>query len=182
MKKIFILILILFSTSCSSNTKNISSYRIDPEFNPYIDEYKNIINSKFTDNKELYDYRLDKLKINFAKLDDKVMGECSWNFFVDRSIEINKKHWQNATFIGKKFLIYHELEHCVRYRSHTHTKKENTDFWDYIEELAQKLGIIDKKGFFEDGCPDSIMYPYDTSEYCNEAHYNEYIEEMANYK
>lgn len=183
MKNIIIILSLFLSSSCSGEMiQNNFKQTVDPEFEYYLKEYKTIINSKDGSKKELYDNRIDKLSINFADLEKNVLGECTWEIDGSYKIEISKIYWQNSTFIGKQFLIYHELEHCVRFRPHTHIKKKKEDFWDYLEALAQALGLIKKQGFFKDGCPDSIMYPYDTTELCNINHYNEYIEEMANYK
>jgi hypothetical protein len=183
MKNIIIILSIFLSNSCSSEMiENNFKQTVDYEFESYLKDYKTIINSKDNSKEKLYDSRIDRLSVNFADLDKNVLGECTWQFDGSYKIEISKSYWKTSTFIGKQFLIYHELEHCVRFRPHSHLKKKKEDIWDYIEALGQFLGIIEKKGFFKDGCPDSIMYPYDTSELCNINHYNEYIEEMANYQ
>lgn len=178
--KIVILITVLLS-SCAGYASKTSEYTVDPEFEPYVQEYLHIINSKHP-KEGYYEEKIKNLPIHFDTLDEDTMGECNWGLFGDKNIKISKKQWNSVDFVGKQFLIYHELEHCVRGRVHTNIKKKPVYFWDYVEAFAEKIGLIKQKGFFADGCPSSIMYPYDTSTICNDRHYNDYIEEMANYE
>jgi hypothetical protein len=184
MKNIFILIFSITCNCCSGGLiKTNHKYQgVDVEFEPYIKQYKTVILQKNKDKESLYDERINDLSVNFSDdLDNNTLGQCTWLLNGGYEIEINRYYWKNSTFIGKEFLIFHELEHCVRFRGHTDIKQKRESLWDYIEAIAQALGIIEKKGFFKDGCPKSIMYPYDTSELCNINHYNEYIQEIVDY-
>lgn len=183
MNKINVLILILLFQSCSFASIRVSAKKsgVDPEFNDYVKSYKLIIEYKNkSTNIESYRNRINRLSMNFSNLKAPVIGRCFWLLNGEYEIEIDKQWWENAGFLSKEFLAYHELEHCIRHRMHTHPR-EDGDFLSFLQELFQKLGIIKKRGFFEDGCPDSIMYPHVNGEYCYYLHYDSYIKEMYLY-
>lgn len=182
MKKILILAVLIFCKSCASDAIRISpkTKGIDPEFKDYIKSYEYIIkykNKKYT----IYKNRINKLSMNFADLEDSAIGRCYWLLNGEYEIEIDKAWWNSSGQLSKQFLAYHELEHCIRQRMHTHPKSSNISFLEFLEVLAQKLGLVERSGFFKDGCPDSIMYPYDNGEYCAYLHYEDYIEEIYKY-
>ena len=183
MNKIICLILI-FLVSCSSEAVRVrpSKRGIDPTFAPYVRDYSNIINSKHKNNRHVYNQRIDKLSMNFTNLEGATIGRCHWLLNGEFEIEIDQRYWDRAGFLSKQFLIYHELEHCIRFRMHTHEDAYKTSIWQYIEHWAQLIGIIPKRGYFEDGCPNSIMHPSDSGEWCHLEHYNSYIDEIIEYK
>lgn len=187
MNKLIFLIL-LFVTSCSRETIRVQPKQrtVDPTFVPYIQDYSNIINSKQQKHKKFYDRRIKKLYINFAHLNGDIIGRCYWLLNGEFEIEIDQTYWEVTGFLSRRFLIYHELEHCIRLRMHTHEgfyKKRNImDYLDYLDYFSELVGIVPAKGYFLDGCPNSIMHPNDAGEWCHSQHYNEYIQEMADYK
>lgn len=183
MNKIIALILVLL-TSCSSEAIRVRPGKrgVDPVFVPYIKDYSSIINSKNKKHKYIYDQRISKLSINFTNFEGSTIGRCHWLLNGEFEIEIDKIYWERAPFMSKQFLVYHELEHCIRFRMHTHEDIYKKSIWQYIEHLAQLIGLIPEKGFFEDGCANSIMYPSDLGGWCHFAHYNEYIEDMIQYE
>lgn len=75
-------------------------------------------------------------------------------------------------------MLYHELEHCIRYRMHTNKKKYIKNISDIFEEIGYYMGLIPKSGFLEDGCPTSLMHSHAMSYYCRNKHYKYYIEEL----
>lgn len=181
MKKILILIATLISTSCSASTLRIVPNKrgIDPTFEPYIENYKYIIG----DNQ--YDKRFENLSMNFADLGGSTIGVCYWLIGGGTEIEIDREYWDNfwTGQIGKEFLAYHELEHCIRYRMHSHKKeKDDKGFVDYFEDFMRWLGVLDQKGYFSDGCPNSIMHPYDVGYTCRHKHYWKYVQELRDWK
>lgn len=185
MNKIITLILILiFLTSCSSEVVRVHPNQagVDPLFNPYIQNYSDILNLKNKKYKYIYDQRIKKLSVNFANLNGSTIGRCHWLLNGEFEIEIDKEYWYRAGFLSRQFLIYHELEHCIRFRLHTHEDLYKQNVWQYIEHLAQLMGLIPKKGYFKDGCPNSIMHPSDAGEWCHYEHYDSYIKEMIDYK
>ena len=184
MKQILLILLLALPLSCSSAVFRISPQKrgVDATFKPYIKEYSHIINYNNNKNKNIYDQRISKLSINFNNLEYPVIGQCQWLINGEFEIQIDKRWWQYSSFVAKQFLVYHELEHCIRFRMHTHTKEYRETLWDYIQYLGQLMGIIPDNEYFKDRCPNSIMYPSDVGDYCNYGHYHEYIQEMINYK
>lgn len=179
-----ILLFLLLLTSCSSESIRVTPKQpgVDYVFSPYIDDYWHIINTKHNKYRHIYDQRIKKLSINFTNLGGSAIGRCHWLLNGEFEIEIDKGYWDRANFLSKKFLIYHELEHCIRFRMHTHEDLYIANFWKYIEYLGQLLGLLPRKGYFRDGCPNSIMHPNDAGEWCHFAHHDAYIDEMIEYK
>lgn len=184
MNIIFTLLLLILPSSCSSASVRVFPKKkgVDSEFKPYIQDYKSIINFRKSINKKTYDQRISKLSVSFDKLEYPVIGQCHWLMNGEFEIQIDRTWWSYSSPISRKFLVYHELEHCVRFRMHTHTKTNKDSLWDYIRYLGQLMGIIPNDEYFADGCPNSIMHPADTGDYCNYEHYEEYIQEMVNYQ
>ena len=183
MNKLIILILTLL-TSCSTQALRIYPNKkgVDPAFVPYIKDYSNIINLKNKRRKYIYNDRIKKLSINFIRFEGSTIGRCHWLLNGEFEVEVDELYWKRSSFLSKQFLIYHELEHCIRFRMHTHEDGYKENIWQYIEYLAQLMGLIEQKGYFKDGCPDSIMYPSDVGDWCHAEHYDEYIKEMIEYK
>lgn len=183
MNKIIFLTLMFF-VSCSSEDIRVQPRQrgVDPVFVPYIKDYSNIINTKHKQYKHIYDQRIRSLSMNFTVFEGSTIGRCHWLMNGELEIEIDQRYWERAGFLSKQFLIYHELEHCIRFRMHTHEDIYKTNIWQYIEYLAQLMGLIPEKGYFKDGCPDSIMHPSDAGEWCHLEHYNEYIKDMIQYE
>jgi len=78
---------------------------IDPEFDLFVDAFFLDANSRgLKMKKEDFD-----LTIQFKSLENSD-GECH---FHNNGININKDQWQNLDFENKKWLIYHELGHCI---------------------------------------------------------------------
>jgi hypothetical protein len=183
MNKIIILALI-FLMSCSSEAIRVHPKKrgVDPVFVPYIKDYSNIINSKLDGSEYIYDQRIKKLSINFINFEGSTIGRCHWLLNGEFEIEIDRTYWERAPFLSRQFLVYHELEHCIRFRMHTHEEIYKKNIWEYIEHLAQRMGLIPEKGYFEDGCANSIMHPSDLGGWCHFAHYNDYVKDIINYK
>ena len=179
MKKILLITALLISLTSCAATPRISPKKrgIDPEFKPYIQEYKFIIGKG-------YESKFKKLSMNFANLSPGVLGTCYWLLNGEYEIEINKNWWYNeyTNFIDKKFVSYHELEHCIKHRLHSDRKKKVEDIVDFWEEILYQVGIISKPGYLEDGCPASIMHSVIFSFSCQIKHYDYYIDEIRNTK
>lgn len=176
MKKL--IFIILLTTSCAVMPRVVPKQKgIAPIFEPYISDYRQIIG------KDKYDYRFKRLSINFAELDGNVLGRCWWLLGGGVEIEIDKDWWYGfwTTQMDKKLVVYHELEHCIRYRLHTDRKEKIKNVLDIFDEIGYFLGLIDKPGFFSDGCAVSLMNSYTESTYCQEKHYSDYIKEMVDY-
>jgi hypothetical protein len=177
MKKIM-LFLLLTLFSCSSSVPRISTQQkgVDSEFTPYIDNYKYIIGEG------KYTQEFKHLHMNFAKLEGSIVGRCWWLLNGDYEIEIDPDYWRWNSFAAKEFLVYHELEHCIRKRMHTNKKDEIDNIADFFEEIVYQLGLIDRYGYLKDGCPSSIMHSTTLSESCRWKHREYYLDELTNWK
>lgn len=177
--KNFIFVFLLLATSCSAFPRITHQKKgINPEFKPYIDSYRNIIG------KNKYQSKFDNLSMNFKNLENGVVGKCWWLLSGGFEIEIDLDWWYSHIFnpLAKEFLIYHELEHCIRYRMHTDRKSEIKNIVDFFEEIAYRMGLISKPGYLNDGCPASLMHSYVMEYWCREKHYSYYIREMQKWK
>lgn len=176
MIKVLITISLLL-TSCSTLPRMIHKKKgIDPTFKPYIEEYRNMIG------KDKYDWKFKRLSVNFVDLERPAIGRCWWLINGGYEIEIDRVWWTFSSQISKRFTMYHELEHCIRFRMHTDRKTEIDSIGDFFDEIGYLLGIIPKPGYLKDGCPASIMNSYSIAESCQEKHYNHYIDEIINLK
>lgn len=180
MRKIILLILLAFSTTSCAATPRISAKKtgINEEFKPYIQNYKYIIGEKKYSNKFKY------LHMNFADLEGSIIGRCWWllNGEYEVEIDINYWKWNEHNFLAKEFLIYHELEHCIRSRMHTNKQSKIESIEDFFEEIGFQLGIIKRLGYLKDGCPASIMHSHAFSDNCRIKHRYYYFNEMRNWK
>lgn len=181
MIKIYKFILFILLISCSSSgLLRVSAKKpgIDPIFKPYIQSYRYIIG------KELYSDRFERLSFNFASLKDDVVGRCWWLLNGELEIEIDTTWWYNTIFDekAKEFVVYHELEHCIKYRMHTNKKEEIIYISDFFWNIGYYLGLIPKKGNLPDGCPGSLMHSHVMTYWCREKHYIYYLNEIRDYK
>ena len=125
------------------------------------------------------------VSIGFTKIDEgDVIGTCSYRVTF-REIDLDKEFWNRASWFSKTSLLFHELAHC--YCNRDHDFGEGTLYPDdSLEYLLQNLfkkttfNFYKPEGYFEDGCPVSLMYPKLISDDCLRYHYNEYVEEMFN--
>jgi hypothetical protein len=176
MKKL--LIILFFLTSCSVMPRVSHKKKgINPEFKPYVESYRAIIG------KDNYKKSFEKLSLNFAELKDGVVGRCWWLMNGGYEVEIDTNFWYNNMFdpMIKEFLIYHELEHCIRYRMHTNKPYKINNLDDFWSTIGYYLGIMGRKGYLKDGCPASIMHSHTMSWKCRPRHYIYYIKEIMDY-
>lgn len=143
---------------------------------PYIKEYQSIVNLNKTQRN-----RLKKLHINILVINDgTVVGRCWYYGNGDLEVVIDKNYWESpfTSLIDKQFLIFHELEHCIRYREHTNPKKEIHNIVDFFERIGYGIGFLNSKQNLPDGCPASIMNSHTLDSDCKSRHYMLYIREM----
>lgn len=185
MKALSILFLLIFISSCAKPpirrtkvTPDHSTEISDPQIKVIVDEFMDLSkrnNVKFK----------NKVSVGFAKINDgNVIGTCSYRMTF-REIDLDIDFWKNASWISKTSLVYHELAHCYCNRDHDFGKGTlyPDDSLKYLFQSWFKkstFNLYRPEGFFEDGCPLSIMYPKLIEDYCFRVHYNEYTEEMFN--
>lgn len=100
-----------------------------------------------------------------------------------REIDIDTNYWNRSSYTSKMTVLFHELTHCYCGRGHTYGKDlsyPETEIARIARAIQWKIEGGDRPGYWDDGCPSSIMYPIVLDDNCMNAHYNEYVEEMFN--
>lgn len=146
---------------------------VDPKIAPIVDEYKSLA----TKHRIIF---TDSVSVGFTDIKyQSVVGVCNYgdNF---REIDIDRHYWEVSTEETRRTLLFHELSHCYCLRNHDYGKdspypeatrssraKKDSPLYFYVSE-----------GFFVDGCPLSIMYPYVLNDACMSEHKPHYEDEM----
>ena len=107
------------------------------------------------------------------------IGVCY--FFDKREIDIDLSYWNTCSDTQRKILLFHELTHCYCGRGHDWSDGKN-----YPETYVQKKisffrSVIfgtRKGGYWEDGCPKSLMHPSIISDDCYMDHQERYLQEI----
>jgi hypothetical protein len=171
MKLFKILILLSISLlSCSTigiTGKLVPEYKgIDPLVRSYYDEYIFLASQngiKF----------FKPITIGMKDIEDTKnlwIGMCNYGLGF-REIDIDKSYWSHADALSKQALIYHELTHCL-------CNRYEHDYGDGKLYPEPNSNAPDIKGYYDDGCPLSIMHPTVAPSVCVSEHYEEYIKEM----
>lgn len=113
-----------------------------------------------------------------------VIGTCTYgsNF---REVDLDTLFWDNATWLSKVALIYHELTHCYCGRDHdfgSGTMYPDRSLKAIIQAFLNKQPLTPLKpaGYFGDSCPLSNMHPVMIGDSCFYKHYSYYVKEMFN--
>jgi hypothetical protein len=173
----------LFSSCATINvTPNMSEYESgyhsDKEFIKYIERFKKIGGSAAQQVR--VNMTFGTLGYSDPENDSNTVGLC---YRLSRLVLIDKKWWKdNDSDLKREELIFHELGHCALGRGHTGFKPSEGVIRYYLDLTAEFLGIIERKGYLQDGCPYSYMYPYVLSENCIEKHREHYYKELFSEK
>lgn len=177
MKEVIASILFALTTSCCSTAqvKLAPQYvSVDPRAQKIVDEYM-LLSAQ--NNIQFY----DKVTIGFKDINrGEVVGLCTYGGFF-REIDIDISYWNRSTYMTKTTLLFHELTHCYCGRGHDYGKKKNypeTEAARIVRALQWKVEGGPRPGYWEDGCPVSIMYPVVADDDCVKAHYDQYVKEM----
>lgn len=111
---------------------------------------------------------------------DTVIGVCNRSPFF-REVDLDSNYWMNTSSTSQTALLYHELAHCYCGRDHDYA--EGLDYpSSAVERLYRALEWKAKggprPGYWDDGCPTSLMYPVIVDDDCTLKHYSEYTKEM----
>ena len=90
-----------------------------------------------------------------------------------REIDLSTEYWSHATETAKTSLLWHELCHAYCFRRHDYGADKKYNDGEGMQTVVHK-GL----GFFDDGCPVSIMFPVMTADICFVRHYGNYTAEM----
>jgi hypothetical protein len=145
----------------------------EEEFTPYLKDFKLIVKNK------KFDKRIENTSIVFSDIPKKdgmqQVAYCSLMFTDYPVIYVDRKTYYSSSPMSNEFTLLHELGHCVCNRFHTSLSQGIAGVW---EKLLFKLGIAKEMESLPDGCPSSLMYPYDISETCMISHYFYYLNEF----
>ena len=185
MRLIFLVFLLVFMFIAGSMTKLATEpplkskshpeYEgVDPALQPLVDEYKSLAekqNIKFT----------HEVSVGFTDINHKeIVGLCHYGEDF-REIDIDQEYFNKITDLQKRELVFHELTHCYCLRKHDFDQDKpypeaNDSKFDRVQKYHGVFWI--SPGFFIDGCPTSIMYPYVLDRACYGRHQEHYEKEM----
>jgi hypothetical protein len=119
----------------------------------------------------------DKVTVGFKNIaqdssSHRVLGLTSYgrNF---REIDLDILFWENYTKMGRTMTLFHELGHA--YCGRRHDFGNGTMYYEGDDESKIR---DQKEGFYDDGCPKSIMAPFTFTDDCALAHYSELCKEL----
>lgn len=129
----------------------------------------------------------NKVSIGFTDLKDykkNVIGLCTYGGDW-REIDLDRPYWNRATWLTKIALLYHELAHAYCTRRHDWAKgkkypdPETQVMIDLFNPERPPMSLLwPPPGFYDDGCPTSLMHPTIIDDECTQKHYSEYVKEM----
>lgn len=139
---------------------------VAPKAEPYVKEWLELASGR--------GLKFDKdVSVGFTDIDqDLVVGLTNYGFGFTE-IDLDTAAWNRFTEITKMCLVFHELSHAYCYRGHDYGPGKN-----YPKDEITPNKKHD--GFFKDGCPLSLMYPYLLDDNCMTVHHSDYIKEMFN--
>lgn len=126
----------------------------------------------------------NKVTVGYTAIEQEdVVGICNYGDKW-REIDVDQSYWAGTSDARKHTLLFHELTHCYCTRDHDWgdgKKKYPQKAADRVKEALewQKKGG-DRPGYWDDGCPTSLMYPDVVDELCYWYHKDEYLKEMFN--
>jgi hypothetical protein len=149
---------------------------VDPKVQNIVDEYMYLSKQ---DHLEFY----NTVTIGFKKLNSNdVIGVCTYGLGF-REIDLDTTYWNESTNTSHMALLFHELTHCYCGRDHDYSdgiKYPKTEAARLVQALQWKIRGGERPGYWDDGCPISVMHPVILDDICMLSHYSEYTKEMFN--
>lgn len=122
-----------------------------------------------------------KVTVGFKTINNgDVVGLCTYGGLF-REIDIDLSYWNHSTYTTKMTALFHELTHCYCRRGHDYGANLNypeSESARLFRALRWKVEGGERPGYWDDGCPVSIMYPVVLDDDCMHRHYNHYTKEM----
>ena len=150
---------------------------IDPEFMPYVVAFIKASGGKVRW-EDFKDVAIVFGALEYGEKDVGVIGLCHWGFpgIEPRFIEIDAKYYAKHSKISRFALLFHEMGHCVL--NEDHPDLEVNKFIHWLESLGVKTVRSQIENYLPDGCPKTLMHPYDFSEECVMTHFEYYLKEL----
>lgn len=172
-KKSNLLLFLLFFMACASIDYNAEMSKefekVDPEFSLYVQDFIGLT-SPYYQEAALSGLSLGKKRLNSKS----AIGICK--IFTTNGgpeILVDKDFWAIANESEREALVLHELGHCLCGLDHQHFEGSYGD-----ESVPRKVSDRLKKGYLEDGCPNSLMHPIVISPSCYSKHRDHYRFEL----
>lgn len=164
MRFVFVLAVFLLSFPIDEPRKKDTA-AVQTEAEVYVGKFKSLTRGIVRPKK------IDRFTIEFTDLDGFYIGYC---YSKSHKIQVDRSFWDRATPYAKEELIFHELGHCACRLRHKYLSGD----YDKTDKIpgTTKLRLI--KGFFADGCPVTIMYPFAIKSECYLKHRAEYHREL----
>lgn len=164
-------------TCCSTENFKLKPEHkgVDPALQPLVGEYMWLS----AQNNILFK---NNVTIGFKHLSGTAVGMCTWGGWF-REIDIDPTYWKltgNRTHIA---LLFHELTHCYCGRGHDYAdgvKYPRTADARLKQAIDWMVKGGERPGFWDDGCPTSLMFPVVVDDTCVQEHYEEYTTEIFN--
>lgn len=123
----------------------------------------------------------NKVTIGFKPIKiEYVIGICNRGAFF-REIDLDINFWLHNSPTARMAVLYHELAHCMCGRGHDYgedLKYPETAMERLARALEWKAKGGDRPGYWDDGCPISLLYPVVVDNDCLLRHYHQYTVEM----
>jgi hypothetical protein len=168
-----ILMFLVFQAACAEITLRTtpSFFGVDERTQPYVDEYLALSTQNNMHFSHAVSIGLKRLNMGA------VVGLCSDGGYF-REITIDDSYWARSNDLGKEAVLLHELTHCYCDRGHDfegveYPESDVEKFWDnFVGNFRPKFG------YYDDGCPKSMMFPAIIPEKCLINHNEEYKKEL----
>jgi hypothetical protein len=173
---ILVLFLSLAFPAHAQLKENLLPTAINPLYHDYVWDFIYRSHGKVT----FLDFQhiiLEPATLEYSEKHEGIIGMCHWGFMTRNRIEIDSLFFETHSSIKQWELLFHELGHCICNRPHPDLAI--TEHW--IVGVLNKIGINHVRWsslYLHDGCPSTIMYPYDLTEQCLKAHQEYYVQEM----
>ena len=173
----------VMSVSCCTLT--LGQVRLSPHHNGVDSSFKVLVGDYIDLAKEQKIFFKRSVSVGFEDInDDAVIGLCHYGVSF-REIDIDSAYWKRATAYSKRILVYHELTHCYCGRDHDYAAGKIYPEHDRPQiastrknPVLEGFQLSSNNGYFDDGCPITIMHPVIVEDYCARIHYSHYISEM----
>lgn len=138
-------------------------YGVEPELAEYLEDFKSLTGPHYSENK------VKGIGIGFVGLEGETVGLCK-RYTINGGVEIliDTISWKYYNKSIRTALMLHELGHCLCDLDHMY---QGTWYSPKEEHTMDK-------GFFEDGCPASLMYPHVITGECYDKHKDAYRYEI----
>lgn len=157
-----------FACSSISHTLIPTHHGVEDDLKVYVKDYKDLANINHITFKNI-------VVMGFSDIDQgDIIGLCTYGLAFHQ-IDIDMRYWHSATETSRMSLMYHELTHCYCNRGHDWAKGK-----EYPSKSEDRLRaqLSENQGYYNDGCPTTLMHPILVGDSCTLIHYNDYVKEM----